>query len=150
MNFMFLPMTILNNDLTDVINELSTDCYDDNPLTTHGIHSEYFDFDSLKSLCEQVSYKERRLSVIHMNIQSLPSKFTKLKYFILITSRAGFTCDVILICETFLNNVNFDLYQLPGYTFLSNILCFNRGVESSTISSINFRILGNSKRFFDK
>ena len=30
------------------------------------------------------------------------------------------------------------------------ILSFSRGIESSTISTINFSILGSYKRFFDK
>jgi len=30
------------------------------------------------------------------------------------------------------------------------VYCISRGVESSTISSINFSILGSNKRFFDK
>ena len=59
------------------------------------------------------------ISCMHMNIRSLPDKFDKLKVLLSSLELVNIRFDFILICETFLSDRNHDLYNLPGYTFVS-------------------------------
>lgn len=54
-------------------------------------------------------------TVIHINIQSLPSKFENLKILLTTYKNANQEVDAILICETHLTDVNFGFYALEGY-----------------------------------
>ena len=59
------------------------------------------------------------ISCMHINICSLPDKFDKLKVLLSSLELVNIRFDFILICETFLSDRNHDLYNLPGYTFVS-------------------------------
>ena len=56
------------------------------------------------------------MKVLHQNIRSLPDKFDHLKIFL---ANTQINPDIILLCETFLNGKNENLYQLPDYQFIS-------------------------------
>ena len=63
---------------------------------------------------------------MHINIHSLPSKFDQLKEIIVKLKLNNTQIDFILLCETFLNDENADMYQIPGYSFIQK----NRKIKS--------------------
>ena len=96
-------------DLSGVLEQI----YDaDNDVQT--INSEYLDMDQLKSMPGNTNFNSCEFSCIHMNIRSLPNKINKLEIFI----NDNITIDFFLLCETFLNNTNHDMYNLDGYKFI--------------------------------
>ena len=81
------------------------------------IDSRYYDIEDLDKV-EKNSFKKAEYTCMHMNIRSLPDKINKLKVFLCNLQEIGATFDFILLCETFLNDRNADMYNLPGYTFV--------------------------------
>ena len=63
------------------------------------------------SITQNISFLYRAL---HLNIHSLPSKYDQLDNLL---SRIGINLDFIMLCETFLNNINYDKFNNPGYNF---------------------------------
>ena len=61
-------------------------------------------------------------SAMHINIHSLPAKHSQLEIIVSRLKEINVTMDFILLCETFLNNNNDSLYNIPGYNFI----CQNR------------------------
>ena len=69
----------------------------------------------------------------------------------------GFLRELGYLTYTFYNLYTFQFKKLKRFLniteykiFLIKSFLINRGVESSTISFINFSILGSNNRFFDK
>jgi len=101
-----------------------------NPLKLLNINNNYHDTDQITK-----EFNKNQLNIIHLNIHSLADKFDKLKLFL-----SNFTNkpDIILLCETFLNDKNKDLYNMDDYSFIekhrtinihptrSSRWCFNR------------------------
>lgn len=58
-------------------------------------------------------------SIMHINIQSLPAKLSKLEVLINRLAKSNIEIQFILLCETFLNQNNAHLYNIEGYTFIS-------------------------------
>jgi exonuclease III len=56
--------------------------------------------------------------VMHFNIQGLNSKFEELKLFLIKLADINVELDVILLCETFINDNNATFFNLPGYNFI--------------------------------
>ena len=70
--------------------------YNDNPLTTMNIHSKYYNdekFDDLKTHITDIN-SHNQLVALHLNIQSLPSKFEALEELIN-TSRWGILSPIL-------------------------------------------------------
>jgi exonuclease III len=97
---------ILENSYPDIIPFLNTS------------NSVYHD-DLSQFKLNNTSYK---YSILHLNIQSLPAKFEKLKELIVTLSDKGAKLDFILLCETFLSDANTSLFDISGY----NLICKNR------------------------
>lgn len=57
------------------------------------------------------------LTIIHLNIRGLDSNFENLKLLLNNLNESNVRVDVILLCETFLNELNCKLFQLKGYKF---------------------------------
>ena len=107
----------ITQDLNDYL-ELSND--DDgtteNPLHLLNIKSNYYHIEDIQaSIPNDATFKYKS---VHINIQSLPDKFDKLKLFLERLKDADVTIDFIMLCETFLNDRNADLFQIPGYKFI--------------------------------
>ena len=60
------------------------------------------------------------ISCMHMNIRSLSDKFDKLKVILSSLELVNIRFDFILIRETFLSDRSHDLYNLTGYTFVTD------------------------------
>ena len=59
---------------------------------------------------------------LHINIRGLAKKFDQLKNMLLSLQQQKLHVDFIMLCETFLTDLNQSLYTLPGY----NMFCLNR------------------------
>ena len=78
----------------------------------------YYDIDELKKLVMQNHNYE--YTQIHLIIRSLPAKHDHLKTFVSELDSMGLNIDFIMLCETFLNDTNMNMYQIQGYQFISN------------------------------
>ena len=98
----------INDNFTDNSNVI-------NPLQLMKISNKYYDTDKISGELHKpnMNYK---LKVIHYNIHSLPDKFDQLKLFL---TNSQIDPDIILLCETFLNERNQLLYELEDYQFIS-------------------------------
>ena len=77
----------------------------------------YYDIEDIskEKIEPETSYKYHAL---HVNIQSLSSKFEKLQSLLAQLDEQGISLDFLLICETFLNDTIADHFQIPGYNFI--------------------------------
>lgn len=101
-------MSLENNpDLNDILEETSID-YN---ISTHHIESNYFD--DIKHI-KQNNPTSHKYNILHINIQSLPAKFDKLKELVTSFQEENIQLDFILLCETFLTDSNMKLFQIPG------------------------------------
>ena len=61
---------------------------------------------------------EHRLNIIHLNIHSLQAKLDDLYLLLQKAKQQDCELDVILLCETFLNDNNVGLCSIPGYKLI--------------------------------
>ncbi len=122
-------------NLVELLNNMENEAI--NPLQLMKISNKYYDSNTMSGQIN--SLNKCKLKIFHLNIRSLPDKFDKLKFLLISTK---FDPDVILLCETFLNNKNETLYQLNGYQFISkprvNKAC--GGVAMYVKNELNFKI----------
>ena len=81
------------------------------------IDSKYFGMDDLNNLLPQGNL-HLKLTAVHINIHSLPAKFDQLNIMLLRLNQLKINLQIILLCETFLNDNNSALFNIPGYTFI--------------------------------
>ena len=113
---MSLNFTDYLQDLFDY--EDSEDNYFGNILNNLNSGCKYHDIDSISSLSK--THNESKYTAMHINIQSLASKYDQLKTFVHTLNNYDIKLDFILLCETFLTEMNDKLYMLPGYDFVCN------------------------------
>jgi len=112
-----------------------------NPLNLLNINNNYHDTDQITK-----EFNKNQLNIIHLNIHSLADKFDKLKLFL-----SNFTNkpDIILLCETFLNDKNKDLYNMDDYSFIEKHrtikLCGGVGIYIK--NDINHKMLDEISTF---
>ena len=58
-----------------------------------------------------------KLKVLHLNIRGLPNKVTELKNLLSTLEKRNIKIDIIMLCETFVNEYNVNLCTLPNYHF---------------------------------
>ena len=68
---------------------------------------------------EHVSVGSSQISILHLNIHSVPSKLDELKTLLAKLKAKNLTIDVILLCETFLSDNNKDSCKLEDYELFS-------------------------------
>jgi len=111
-------------DLNTYINKYMTDDEEpisDNPLSILNIESPYYELADLhktKSISGNVNNNAFEYTSIHLNIQSLPAKFDKLKLLLSEIRDQQINIDFIFLCETFLKDNISHLYNIPGYNFV--------------------------------
>ena len=84
------------------------------------INSKYYDIDDLISKYKQNNNTTKiKLSIMHINIQSLSAKFDNLKNLVGILQDNGVELNFILhvLCET-LHDGHSNLFELPGYNLV--------------------------------
>ena len=73
---------------------------------------DYYTYDTLSELNHN---KERNFKILHLNIHSLHSKLDKLKYLLDNLKLSNHEIDIILLCETFMNDFNKNKCRIKGY-----------------------------------
>jgi len=97
------------------LNSRFTD-HNDEYVNTSDISSScnYYELENINNI--NISNKQRQLhSIMHINIHSLPAKHDQLQLTITRLENNNIEIDVILLCETFLNDSNQKLYNIDGY-----------------------------------
>jgi len=90
--------TMINNN-TDVIN----------------VGSKFYELDDIHA---EFSVNHNFMyTALHLNIHSLPAKFDRLKT-LLTRLNEQIQLDFILLCETFLSDINANMFNIPGYNFV--------------------------------
>ena len=89
---------------------------------------------------------------MHLNVRSLPDKFDKFKIFLKNFDNEKIQFDAILLCETFLSDKNHDLFNIPGYTFISRHRKHYRqgGIGIYIKNNLNFIIRDDLSIFIEK
>ena len=111
------PLENINHTIpnTPDLNEILLNQYiGDSESSPSFPETNYYDIGNvtLQNLENNISYKYHSL---HINIQSLPAKFEKLKGLISQITEAGIILDFILLCETFLTDTIAEHFNIPGY-----------------------------------
>ena len=103
-------------------------------------NSNYYHEDSFNQAFQRVFDDNDTLSLMHLNIRSIPSNLTKLVQYL---SNLNVNFDIIGISETWLNETNKDIYNLNGYNHVSLVRQdrIHGGVSLSISASISYRIL---------
>jgi hypothetical protein len=60
-------------------------------------------------------------------VRSLPGKYDQIRSMVAKLKDIGISINFILLCETFLTDINCNLYQLPGYQFICNNRTYGKG-----------------------
>ncbi len=90
-----------DNTLSKTIDTLISNC-------------KYYEIDEIK----KVTNLNFKYTAIHINIHSLPSKFDQLVTLLDNFQNIGISINFVMLCETFLNSVNYDKFNIPGYNFI--------------------------------
>ena len=64
-----------------------------------------------------LSFSKSKLKIIHLNIHSLPNKVDSLMSLLDCLKNKGYEIDLILLCETFVNDYNVPRCNIPNYNF---------------------------------
>ena len=91
-----------NNLLDESLSKLITKC-------------KYYDLDDMSKLSTGQKFN---YTALHINIHSLPSKHDELLTLLSNLLDKGIEINFIMLCETFLNDANKDMYSIPGYQFI--------------------------------
>ncbi len=113
---MFTETNSIDQDID--LNRVLEQIYDNDDGDIPTINSPYYDIDELKSINGCTDFHSCEFSCIHMNIRSLPDKINKVELFLKDLHNDEIHIDFLLLCETFLNNTNYDMYNLEGYKFV--------------------------------
>ena len=99
---------------------MSDDDFANNPLKLLDIDSPYYEIEDLKTNMNSDNSTENdfEYTSVHLNIQSLPAKFDRLKLLISELHEQRIDLDFILICETFLTDNIAQQYHIPGYNLV--------------------------------
>ena len=102
------PLSQIENDVSKDFYKLMED--DDCPLLNNCCYREPNDVDHLEN-------GSAKLKVLFLNIRSLPDKIDQLQDLLNILKDKNYEMDLILLCETFINDKNVDRCKLANYTF---------------------------------
>ena len=95
-----------SKDLYSIIN---SEDEDSNPLLDN---CKYYTPEAINS----ISGDKFKLKVLHINIHSIPAKLSELKNLLQKLKDANHEVDLLLLCETFLNETNKNSVDINGYT----------------------------------
>ena len=104
-------VNVFKKDLNDILNVWSDNEFE----FANYICSNYVDIDNIKM---SINQNNKQLRILHLNIRSLPKNYEELKILLYKLSEQGYDIDILLLCETFLNPHNYNLYPIEGYNFV--------------------------------
>ena len=99
-------------------------------------NSNYFTYDTFNEFITNEPMSNDTLSFIHHNCRSLNRNFDEISQ--LLTSDLKHSFSVIGLSETHLNSSNFDLFNIDGYSYLSNYRTDRKGGGVSIYIKENF------------
>ena len=106
-----------NSSSSEDDNPMNYSRVDDDRLNALETDSTYLRLDNIGGSLE--TYRGSKYNVLHLNIHSLPSKYTELCNMLTTLKNNEILVHFVLLCETFLNSLNAHRYQIPGYNFVS-------------------------------
>lgn len=112
-------------NLSGYLNKCADDEDHINPLWN--INSDYHVIENLKDNLQLNSQMPHEYATLHLNIQSLPAKFDKLKLLLNELKEQTIELDFVLLCETFITDNMASHFTLPGYNFVYNNRSKSRG-----------------------
>ena len=83
----------------------------DDDLVLFDGNCKYLDLEN----CNTLQTKNSTLNILHLNVHSLPNKCSDLKELADLLKCNQKNIDLILLCETFINDVNLSQCKLPGF-----------------------------------
>ena len=101
-------------DLSEVLND---DLDPNNTSSVLNTIVHYYELDELTKI-PQLQNLAANYKSLHLNIQSLPAKYEKLKERITALKEKKVVFDFILLYETFLTDQINKLFPIPGYNFV--------------------------------
>ena len=85
------------------------------------------------------TFRTAKYCILHLNIHSLPTKYSLLRNLLTELKESGIIIHFVLLCETFLNDINAEKYHIPGYNFTYQNLSSSRGgVAMYILEGISF------------
>ena len=75
----------------------------------------------------ELNGKKYKIKALHLNIQSLPNKVDQLITLLGTLKDVGCEIDVVLLCETWLSDININNCFIPGYTLIEQHRASSRG-----------------------
>ena len=105
------------------MNSLDTDSIENEDLQSYH-NCKYVELDQVN---ESLSPNRYTYKAMHFNIRSLNENFHRLQLLLHNLSESSLDLDFILLCETFLNDNNFMMFNLPGYSKVERHRTKSRG-----------------------
>ena len=101
---------------------------------------QYILLEEFQNFIESTSHDS--FSILHLNIRRIKKNFDNFNLFF---SILGFSFSVICFSETWLNEVNNSLYELPNYISKHQVRDDRKGggVSICTHNSLSFKVLSN-------
>ena len=131
----------LTLNLKEQINKyIHVDDIANNPFPIMASESNYYEINDI--VPHEHGGSSFDLRVLHLNIQGLSSKYDDLNIMLSQLLDVHVKLDVILLCETFINDHNAELFNIPGYTFIhrNRSTMVRGGVAIYIRDSIRFKL----------
>ena len=100
-----------------------SDIENDEPLNSYH-NCKYVELDQID---KELSPNNYNYKAMHFNIRSLNENFHKLQLLLHNLGESNLNLDFIMLCETFLNNNNFAMFNLSGYSKIERHRTNSRG-----------------------
>ena len=118
---------------------------DSDPVLPECVHDDrlndrpYCDLDDINVTIE--TFSNAKYCAIHVNIHSLPRKCAGLRNTLSKLKDNGILVHFVLLCETFLIQLNADKYSMPGYNVVhaSRTSLSRGGVAIYILKGLNFK-----------
>ena len=113
-------MTLLSGDDGSDNDKYAFQLPDDERLSLLESGSAYSHTDDVINADVQKCFANAKYCALHINIHNLPTKYDHLTNILSWLKEQGIVVHFILLCETFLNENNAHMFQIPGYSFIHN------------------------------
>ena len=115
-------------------------CYCNELSFSIQMNSNYYDEASFNHSLQKVSIGNDLFSLLHLNIRSIPSNISKLTQYL---SNLNVYFDIIGLSETWLTEINKDIYNMDGYNHVALVRPdrIHGGVSLFISAWISYRIL---------
>ena len=142
--------TTFNNSNSDLAHLISSYLHEqdivNNPFKLSNINCNYNEIIDIAKNANKEQFKS-----VHWNIQGLSSKFDELKFLLSQFSDCGIRLDCIMLCETFINDNNAYLFDIPGFNFIfkNRKLLSKGGVAIYIRNDIQYKLREDLSTFYE-